>query len=167
MLVDVGAELHKGRTTEPNEAGETYDECVGISYALLDVESCGFRVSALPRRIGVREVAAYANGSCKRCHGLGYWNVERRVQTGMDEAGCKIMQDVAYEQSCGCAEKRYKDEHRLFLIDSQLGEWIGLDNLNVTKSGEVALGQLTKQDVQDAYEAVKSWPMRSSERVAT
>ena len=164
LLVDVGAELRAGRTAEPNESGETYDDCVGINYAPFDVQSCGFHISAVPRRIGVREVAAYANRSCKRCHGLGYWNVQRRMQTGTDESGCKVMQDVAYEQSCDCADKRYKAAHKLFLIDSQLGEWIQLDDLRITTaelaSAEPVSGTLTAQDVQHAYDEAVANHMR-------
>jgi hypothetical protein len=166
MLVDVGAALHEGRTTAPTQDGETYDDCVGIAYAPLIVETCGYRITAMPRRIGVREVAAYAKSSCRRCYGRGYWAVERRVTTGRDDNGCKLMQDIAYEQSCDCADKRYKDEHRLFLIDSQLGEWIALDALQIEAlpaDGEVAeAGTLTKEDLQHAYEQVKAWPKRAN-----
>lgn len=133
LLIEVGAAIHKGRTTEPNEAGATYDDCVGIGYAPLDVESCGYRVVATPRRIGVREVAAYAASSCKRCYGLGYWAVQRRVPTGHDEVGRKVMQDIAYEQSCQCADRRFKEQHPTMLVDSQLGEWIALDGLQITE----------------------------------
>lgn len=148
MLVDVGAALQQGRTTEPTEDGATYDDCVGITYAPLDVESCGYRIVARPRRIGVREVARHAKPSCRRCHGLGYWAVQRRVQAGTDESGRKVMQDIAYEQSCACADERFKQQHTQFLIDSQLGEWIALDRLRITEAGS---STLTRQDVQDAY----------------
>jgi hypothetical protein len=168
MLLDVGAALHEGRTAEPNEDGEDYDACVGISYAPLSVESCGYRVVALPRRIGVREVARYAKPSCRRCHGLGYWAVERRVQAGTDESGCKVMQDIAYEQSCDCADKHFKQQHGQFLIDSQLGEWIALDRLSIEPVGDGSPrdGTLTQQDVQDAYEDVVHWPERRPRQVA-
>lgn len=160
MLVDVGVALQQSRTTEPTEEGATYDDCVGVTYAPLDVESCGYRIVARPRRIGVREVARYAKPSCRRCHGLGYWAVQRRVQAGTDESGCKVMQDIAYEQSCGCADERFKQQHQQFLIDSQLGEWIALDRLSIEPVGD---GSLTAQDVRDAYEAATE----SGIRVAT
>lgn len=172
ILVDVGVALHEGRTTALTDEGETYDDCVGVDYAPLDVETCGYRIVAKPRRIGVREVAEYASASCKRCHGLGYWAVQRTVQTGTDESGCKVMQEIAYEQSCGCADKQYRDRHPRMLIDSQLGEWIALDDLRVTDAStpeSCALGgedvidlagqPLTKQDLKDAYEQVTGdWP---------
>ena len=160
VLVDVGVALHGGRTTAPSQDGDTYDDCVGVSYAPLDVETCGYRIVAKPRRIGVREVARYAKASCKRCHGIGYWAVQRTVQTGTDESGCKVMQDVAFEQSCSCADKRFKEKQPRMLIDSQLGEWIALDDLQVTAGtgGEDVIdlaGQpLTKEDLEHAYNQV-------------
>jgi|GEM_PF-6007935 len=137
MLVDVGTELHAGRSAEPLADEQlSYDDCIGVAYRPFTIETCGFRISAEPRRIGVREVASVADRSCKRCHGLGYWPVERRVQAGTDMAGNKQMQDVRFEQSCSCADGRYKRQNRRFLIDSQLGEWIALDRLTIERLSE-------------------------------
>jgi hypothetical protein len=62
--------------------------------------------------------------------------VKRRQQAGRDEAGNKIMQDVEFEQSCGCAEKVFKREFASnLLIDSRFGEWIQLDNLDIQPIG--------------------------------
>lgn len=137
ILVDVGVDLHGGRQVETCE-GETYDDSVGVCYAPLETETCGFRIRAKPRRIGVREVARYANGSCRVCHGLGYHAVTRRTMVGRDEAGNKQMQDLRYEQSCSCADRRYKQEFPRTLIDSQLGEWIALEELVIERVGESA-----------------------------
>lgn len=133
MLIDVGAKLRDGRKCQPlvETEGKSYDECVGVSYSEIDVETCGFRVSATPRRIGVREVAEHACASCRRCHGLGYWVVTRTTAAGVDEAGNKVMQDIGYEQSCSCADKAYQKRFPMILVDSQLGEWIGLDELMI------------------------------------
>lgn len=155
MLIAVGQDLHAGRKVEPKESDD-YDEAVGVTYQPFNVEVDGFRIQANPRRIGVREVAAYADPSCRRCHGRGYWVMTRRAEAGKDEAGRKVMQDLAYEQSCGCADKRYKARFRQVLIDSQLGEWIALDRLCITPVGDA----VTQQDLQDVYEDVKSWPNR-------
>lgn len=155
ILIAIGQDLHAGRKVEPKESDD-YDEAIGVSYTPFDVEIEGFRIRANPRRIGVREVAAYADQSCRRCHGRGFWVMTRRAEAGRDETGCKVMQDLAYEQSCGCADRRYKERFRQVLIDSQLGEWIALDQLSIAPVGEA----VTEQDLQDVYEDVKSWPSR-------
>lgn len=141
ILVDVGVRLRDGRTTAPLEPSEdrTYDDCVGVTYGPLEVETSGFRISATPRRIGVREVAGYGKPGCSRCHGLGYRAVRRRVVADVDEAGNKVMQDLEYEQSCGCAERRYLETFRNVLVDSQLGEWIALDDLIVSEARSVKM----------------------------
>lgn len=136
ILVDVGARLRDGRTTMPLEPAEdrTYDDCVGVRYAPLEIETSGFRISATPRRVGVRDVATYAKSGCSKCHGLGYWSVQRRAVADVDEAGRKVMQDLEYEQSCTCAERRYLEAFQNILVDSQLGEWIALDDLIVSEA---------------------------------
>lgn len=136
ILIDVGVKLRDGRQTAPLEEqdGRSYDDCVGVSYAGLEVETCGFRITATPRRIGVREVAEYAKPSCTRCHGVGYWAVTRRAVADTDELGNKVMQDLEYEQSCGCADRNYRERFPRILVDSQLGEWIALDNLMISEA---------------------------------
>lgn len=136
VLIDVGMQLRDGRKCAPLEEleGRSYDDCVGISYAPLQVETNGFRITASPRRIGVREVAQYAKPSCKRCYGKGYWAVKRRAVADVDETGNKVMQDLEYEQSCPCADQNYRQHFPLILVDSQLGEWIALDDLIVTEA---------------------------------
>ncbi len=138
LLITVGTALHDGRAVEPILEGDerynedlSYDDLVGITYAPLDCEADGFRITARPRRIGVREVAGMANPSCRQCYGRGYFNITRAQAVGLEPGGRKIMQDFQYEKSCGCAEKRYKAEHKHFVIDSQLGEWIAFDDLAV------------------------------------
>lgn len=138
ILVDVGVELHAGRKAEPlDDDGLSYDDRVGVQYRPFDIETCGFRISAVPRRIGVREVAGYADDSCRSCHGRGYQSIERTAQVGVDPAGNKQMEVLRYEQSCDCADKRYKKKHPCFLIDSQLGEWIALDNLAIIRAEDI------------------------------
>jgi hypothetical protein len=129
MLVDVGQELRNNRKAEPKPEQDSYDEAVGVTYEPFSIETCGYVVEAKPRRIGVREVAGFAKQSCRACYGRGWWFVTRRVEAGRDEAGCKQMQDIGYELTCRCAESRYKRQNPTMLVDSQLGEWIGLDDL--------------------------------------
>lgn len=136
VLVDVGAELHKVRKVDPvmeDEApeGASYDERAGITYEPIAVETQGFLIKTKPRRIGTTEVAKYAKPSCKQCHGLGKWKVTGTQAVGRNKRGIKIMQAVEYEANCRCAEDAYKAKHTQFLIDSQLGEWIALDELEI------------------------------------
>jgi len=135
LLVEVGAGLMGNRSVQPSDTGD-YDDRIGIHYRAIDVKWGGFRIRANPRRIGVREVARHAYPSCRKCHGMGWWSVSRLVEVGRDEDGVKRMQEFCYEQSCGCAEKRYKLANPLFLIDSKLGEWIGLDGLIIEEVGD-------------------------------
>ena len=142
MLIAVGRDLHEGRTVDSIVEGDdrydesmSYDDQIGIRYRALDVVVEGYRIIAKPRRIGTDEVSGYAKPSCKRCHGLGRFNVRRRAEHSKDEIGRKVMQDVEYVQTCGCADKRYKERNRLFLIDSQLGEWIHLHDLVICEPG--------------------------------
>lgn len=148
MLIDVGEAMHRGRTIEPileEEApeGSTYDDRIGIQYAPLKIETCGFHITAKLRRIGVGEVATYAKSSCRVCKGIGRWKVTRMQEHGRDDIGRKIMQPVEYEQACSCAESRYKKKHKNFLVDTQLGEWIALDELEITKLPSIEVGGIS------------------------
>ena len=137
LLIEVGQKLHEGRKIMPlseDEApGVSYDKRTGITYAPLDIESCGFHIKALPRRIGTDEVASHAKSSCRHCFGVGKWKVRRTMEIGRNN-GAKLMNPVEYELTCRCAEKKYKQLHKQFLVDSQLGEWISLDALEITKA---------------------------------
>lgn len=139
ILIDVGIQLHMNRKMTPIPEDEapadaTYDDRIGIHYAPLDIKTCGFRIQANPRRIGTTEVATYANRSCRKCHGLGKWHVTRTAPVGRDQAGNKILNDLEHEVTCQCAERQYKRTHKQFLIDSQLGEFIALDDLKITEA---------------------------------
>lgn len=138
ILIDVGIELHTHRRMTPITEDEapkdaTYDDRIGIHYAPIDLKTCGFRIQANPRRIGTTEVAAYANKSCRKCHGIGKWHVVRTAPIGRDNVGNKILNDVEHEVTCSCAERNYKRAHKQFLVDSQLGEFIALDDLKITE----------------------------------
>lgn len=138
MLVEVGAALHRGRKVEPVMEDEapsdaTYDDRAGITYEPITVEADGFLIKAKPRRIGTTEVAKYAKPSCKSCHGLGKWKITGTQSIGRNKNGVKIMQPTEYEANCRCAENEYKAKNKQFLIDSQLGEWIALDDLEIEK----------------------------------
>ena len=164
LLIEAGKHLHEGRKVMPISEedapkGTSYDNRVGITYAPLDfsksVTSTEYpeddieaepihrnfliHVKALPRRIGTTEVSKEASSSCKRCYGVGKWKVTRMQEIGRDPSG-KLMQACEFEITCQCAESNYKRNHKQFLIDSQLGEWIALENLEVMKAEE-------KQDV--------------------
>lgn len=130
VLMDVGDALRNGRTEQQHVDAADNDARLGVTFAPIDVVSCGFRFRAQPRRIGVREVAVYADQHCRSCHGQGWLSVQQMRPVGIKN-GRKVMKAVAYERSCGCADKRYKEMHRLFLIDSARGEWIGLDGLTI------------------------------------
>ncbi len=169
MLIDVGEAMHRGRTIEPileEEApeGSTYDDRVGIQYAPLEVDTCGFHLTAKPRRIGVREVASHAKSSCKRCNGVGRWKVTRQQEQGRDNIGQKIMQPVEYEQACSCAESRYKKEHKNFLADTQLGEWIALDELEITKLPTIEVGGISTGAVDEVPKMPQDKPDNESHR---
>jgi hypothetical protein len=131
MLLDVGEQLRRGRQASVQE-GETYDEQLAIEYAPINVETCGFRILANPRRIGVREVAKHAKPNCRQCKGIGYWPVTRSARTGTDDSGNKVMQKLEFEATCKCADRRYREKFPRILIDSQNGEWIALEDLSVT-----------------------------------
>lgn len=148
MLIDVGQELHRTRKVEPvmeDEApeGASYDDLVGITYAPLVVETNGFTVTATPRRIGTVEVAKFARPRCKSCHGVGKWTITKTQSIGKNKSGLKIMQPMQYEANCRCAEDAYKTANKHFLIDSQLGEWIALDDLTITKAFKVTVEGLS------------------------
>ena len=137
MLIDTGQKLHEGRQVMPIPESEAppdtpYDNRTGISYTPLDVVTCGFHIKALPRRIGTREVACYAKSSCRRCKGVGHGKVTRMAEIGRNN-GAKMMQPCEYEVTCRCAEENFKKKNPRFLIDSQLGEWISLDAIEITK----------------------------------
>jgi len=139
MLAEVGIELREGRKVQPiveDTEGLSYDECIGIHYAPINRLSCGFRIKSKPRRIGVREVAKYALPGCKTCHGVGWWSVSRDTVVGADEVGRKLINAMEYEQSCPCAEQNYQQQNKHFLIDSQNGEWIALDDLTIEVEGD-------------------------------
>lgn len=145
LLMAASEQLRRGRKVLPVDqeaapSGATYDDLAGITYAPLDVTACGFRIKATVRRIGTTEVATYANKSCKKCHGLGKWGISRTSPVGRDDVGRKILNSYEYIQACPCAERRYKDAHRNFLINPQgsgSSEWIALDDLTVEKVMEV------------------------------
>lgn len=141
ILGDVGRELHDGRKVDPiteDEAPDlTYDERIGITYAPLDIETQGFRIIAKPRRIGVREVAKYAKPSCKRCHGVGFQKREQTQITGRSKMGQKIMEPFSYDASCPCADREFQKVIKHMLIDSQLSEWIMLDDLTIEEVVEI------------------------------
>lgn len=135
MLMDLGQALHDGRKVSPVAESEaptdaTYDDRVGITYSPIDIETCGYHITANPRRVGVREVAALADKSCKCCHGVGYWKTTKTQNAGLDEFGRKVIQDFEYEQSCDCADQAFKEKHKAtVLVDSQFGEWIFFEDL--------------------------------------
>lgn len=131
VLIVVGGALLDGRTVAVDEQASTYDDTIQIRFKPLDVEACGFRFRAQPRRISVGEVAKYAKPSCKSCKGQGKWSVTRKIEAGKDDRGRKVMRDIEYEQSCSCADRRYKDVHKHFVVDSSLGEWVQLDGLRI------------------------------------
>lgn len=138
MLIDVGQKLHEGRKVMPIPEDEAppdtpYDNRIGISYAPLDLVTNGFHIKATPRRIGTREVGGFADSSCRRCHGVGYWKVTRMTEIGRNN-GVKLMNPCEYEVTCRCAEESFKKKNTHFLIDSQLGEWIALDALEITNA---------------------------------
>jgi hypothetical protein len=159
LLIEAGKHLHEGRKVAPIAEDEApkdtpYDNRVGITYAPLDFSKSVtsiehpedpeaepirrnflIHVKALPRRIGTTEVAKEARGSCKRCYGVGKWKVTRMQEVGREHSG-KLMQQTEFEVTCRCAEDNYKKNHKQFLIDSQLGEWIALEGLEITKVEE-------------------------------
>jgi hypothetical protein len=144
MLIDIGQELHRTRKVEPvmeDEApeGASYDELVGITYAPLVVETNGFTVTATPRRIGTDEVAKFAKSSCKRCYSVGKWKVHGTRSIGKNKRGLPIMQPTEYVANCPCAEAAYKKANKHFLIDSQLGEWIALEDLKIEKAFKITV----------------------------
>jgi len=161
ILIAVGIEIHKGRRvtpTNPDDApvGATYDDLVGITYGPIDAQAHGFRVRADCRRIGTSVVAKSAKSSCKTCHGAGKWTVKRTSAIGRDEAGRKIMNPYEYVQVCTCAERRFKDQNKHFLIDSQYGEWIALDNLTIEKVMQVQVSGIA--DLKEQADAVPKVP---------
>jgi hypothetical protein len=134
MLVALGQALHDGRTAELVEGVEDhapYDDAHRISYAPVDFVALGVRVRADPRRVGVTEVARYAKSGCRTCYGRGYLRIKRRMSVGPAALGAQRLRDFEYDATCGCADKRYKARNKRVVIDSQLGEWIALENLTV------------------------------------
>jgi hypothetical protein len=56
------------------------------------------------------------------------------------ENGKKTPQDLIYEQSCPCADRRYQRVTPHMLIDSKLGEWVYLGGLTITAAKETTNG---------------------------
>lgn len=141
MLVQVGRQLHEGRVVTPDqhpttdpEYPEGFDEGWDITFEPIHVEVDGVRIVAKPRRIGVREVAAYAKTGCRRCHGVGYFRARQRRKV-LGPSGQPGFEDFEFEKTCTCAEKRYTAEHPLMVADTQMGEWIALDDLHIDPVG--------------------------------
>lgn len=93
-----------------------------VTFDAVDVVVGATRFTCNPRTVTVDEVAACSKSSCGTCRGDGKRHLTQKKKGYTREI---II-------TCGCAEKRFKKQHKNMLIDIVLDEWVIMDDITVS-----------------------------------